>query len=70
MATVSKMADMAFGSTLESHVMSGYKFLMNTYKRGDKVTLLGFSRGAYTARVLMGMISKVRIFCASFVLRY
>lgn len=27
---------------------------------GDKICILGFSRGAYTARALAGMVHKVR----------
>ncbi|KAI0308354.1 hypothetical protein B0F90DRAFT_1682100 [Multifurca ochricompacta] len=39
--------------------MDGYKFLMQNYDVGDKVCLFGFSRGAYTARALAGMLHKV-----------
>ncbi|KAH8987753.1 hypothetical protein EDB86DRAFT_2949235 [Lactarius hatsudake] len=39
--------------------MDGYKFLMQNYNVGDKVCLFGFSRGAYTARALAGMLHKV-----------
>ncbi|KAN0111562.1 Uncharacterized alpha/beta hydrolase domain (DUF2235) domain containing protein [Russula decolorans] len=44
---------------LYQHVMDGYKFLMQNYNVGDKVCLFGFSRGAYTARALAGMLHKV-----------
>lgn len=39
--------------------MDGYKFIMNNYKAGDKICLFGFSRGAYTARALGGLLNKV-----------
>lgn len=39
--------------------MSGYRFLMDNYREGDRICLLGFSRGAYTARCLAGMLHKV-----------
>lgn len=39
--------------------MGGYRFLMQNYRAGDKITLFGFSRGAYTARALAGMLTKV-----------
>jgi len=39
--------------------MDGYQFLMENYNVGDKVLLFGFSRGAYTARALAGMLHKV-----------
>lgn len=40
-------------------VMSGYEFLMQNYRVGDKICLFGFSRGAYTCRALAGMLYKV-----------
>ncbi|KAG8214503.1 hypothetical protein J3R82DRAFT_9559 [Butyriboletus roseoflavus] len=47
------------GTYLDEHVMGGYKYLMDNYHTGDKICLLGFSRGAYTARALAGMLHKV-----------
>jgi uncharacterized protein (DUF2235 family) len=46
----------AFGTGLELNIIEGYKFLAKAYKEGDEVYILGFSRGAYTARSLVGMI--------------
>ena len=46
----------AFGVGLEKNIIDGYKFLAQTYEEGDHVYILGFSRGAYTARSLVGMI--------------
>jgi len=51
--------DMAVGSGLGVHVRDAYRFLMQNYREGDKICLFGFSRGAYTARCLAGMIHKV-----------
>ncbi|KXT01627.1 hypothetical protein AC578_8024 [Pseudocercospora eumusae] len=51
--------DMAVGSGLGVHIRDAYRYLMQTYKEGDKICLFGFSRGAYTARCLAGMIHKV-----------
>ncbi|PWN31140.1 hypothetical protein BDZ90DRAFT_248796 [Jaminaea rosea] len=51
--------DMAIGSSLGTHVKEAYQFLMQTYREGDKISVLGFSRGAYTARALCGMLTKV-----------
>ncbi|KAG8971592.1 hypothetical protein FRC05_010938 [Tulasnella sp. 425] len=39
--------------------MGGYRFLMENYQEGDQICLFGFSRGAYTARCLAGMLHKV-----------
>jgi uncharacterized protein (DUF2235 family) len=43
----------------DEFVCDAYKFLMDYYKSGDKIYLFGFSRGAYTARALAGMIQRV-----------
>ena len=51
--------DMAVGSGLGLHVRDAYHFLMHTYKEGDKICIFGFSRGAYTARCVAGMVHKV-----------
>lgn len=45
--------------------MGGYKFLMQNYREGDRICLFGFSRGAYTARCLAGMLHKVGLLPAS-----
>ncbi|KAG1859837.1 hypothetical protein F4604DRAFT_1792077 [Suillus subluteus] len=59
MAKLSKTVDMMIGNHLNAHVMGGYEFLMQNYHAGDKICIFGFSRGAYTARALAGMIHKV-----------
>ncbi|KAF9473886.1 hypothetical protein BDN70DRAFT_937075 [Pholiota conissans] len=59
MAKVHKIMDSMVGVHLDAHVMGGYEFLMQNYEAGDKIFLFGFSRGAYTARALAGMIHKV-----------
>ncbi|KAH8110703.1 hypothetical protein DFH11DRAFT_1513988 [Phellopilus nigrolimitatus] len=56
---ISKTLDTMLASNLNHHVMGGYEFLMENYKEGDKICIFGFSRGAYTARALAGMVHKV-----------
>ncbi|KAI9443509.1 hypothetical protein H4582DRAFT_2197723 [Lactarius indigo] len=51
--------DLMFAWYLSEHIMDGYKFLMQNYHEGDSVCIFGFSRGAYTARALAGMLHKV-----------
>ncbi|KZT73241.1 hypothetical protein DAEQUDRAFT_762176 [Daedalea quercina L-15889] len=58
-AGVSKALDEMIAWNLNAHVMGGYEFLMSNYRANDKICLFGFSRGAYTARALAGMIHKV-----------
>ncbi|KAI5121318.1 hypothetical protein M0805_003785 [Coniferiporia weirii] len=56
---VSKTLDEMIAWNLSAHVQEGYEYLMQTYTYGDKIAIFGFSRGAYTARALAGMIQKV-----------
>ena len=51
----------ATGYGLEKNVMDGYRFLVHNYEPGDEIFLFGFSRGAYTARSLCGMINNCSI---------
>ncbi|GAB2488630.1 DUF2235 domain-containing protein [Algoriphagus taiwanensis] len=51
-----KLKDQIFGLSLEKNVHSAYQFLMDNYLPGDQIYLFGFSRGAYTARVICGFI--------------
>ncbi|KZT41775.1 hypothetical protein SISSUDRAFT_1042273 [Sistotremastrum suecicum HHB10207 ss-3] len=51
--------DEAIAWYLHAHVQEGYKFLMEHYVKGDRICLIGFSRGAYTARALAGMVQRV-----------
>lgn len=54
-----KGKDIAVGTTLDEHVMAGYRFLMRYYQDGDDIYLFGFSRGAYIARFLSEMLDHV-----------
>ena len=47
----------AMGEGLFQKIREGYTFVAHTYQTGDEVFLFGFSRGAYTARSLAGMIA-------------
>ncbi|KAJ7174101.1 hypothetical protein C8R43DRAFT_1230806 [Mycena crocata] len=59
MSKFSKFIDEAIAWNLNAHVMGGYEFLMQNYTANDRICIFGFSRGAYTARSLAGMIHKV-----------
>jgi uncharacterized protein (DUF2235 family) len=54
-----KIIGLAFGYGISDNVADAYQFLMNTYVPGDDIYLFGFSRGAYTARCLCGMLRAV-----------
>jgi uncharacterized protein (DUF2235 family) len=53
----------AFGYGLSSNIRNAYRFLADAYEGGDAVYLFGFSRGAYTARSLAGLIRNCGILC-------
>src|SRR5438309_3453552 len=46
----------AIGLGLSRNVRDAYAFLANNYCEGDEIFLFGFSRGAYTARSIGGLI--------------
>jgi len=48
----------AFAKGLSSDVCNAYAWLVEHYKPGDNIFLFGFSRGAFTARSLAGMIAR------------
>ncbi len=50
--------DQATGGGVQQNIEDGYRFLMNNYKEGDKIFIFGFSRGAFTARSLAGMLAR------------
>lgn len=47
-----------FGQGLYENVQAAYQWLLENYDPDDEVYIFGFSRGAYTARSLGGMITK------------
>jgi len=46
------------GTGLSENVRDGYRWLVENYDEGDEIYLFGFSRGAYTARSLAGIIAR------------
>jgi uncharacterized protein (DUF2235 family) len=48
----------AFGAGLSENVRSGYRWLMEHYNPGCEIYIFGFSRGAFTARSLAGVIAR------------
>jgi uncharacterized protein (DUF2235 family) len=60
----SRIKGLAFGSGLMSNVADAYRYLMDNYADGDEIFLFGFSRGAYTARVLASVLHVFGLLCA------
>lgn len=48
----------AFGLGLKQNVIRLYEFLCRNYRDGDGIYLFGYSRGAFTVRMLAGLVEK------------
>jgi uncharacterized protein (DUF2235 family) len=55
-STLVLLFEQAFGIGLKHNVSQSYRYLMQHWRPGDAVYIFGFSRGAYTARALAGML--------------
>jgi uncharacterized protein (DUF2235 family) len=55
----SAILGLATGYGLDEKVLQAYAFMVHNYREGDQIYLFGFSRGAYTVRVLAALIHKV-----------
>jgi uncharacterized protein (DUF2235 family) len=54
---IEKLTGVAFGFGVYQKIKDAYSKISQVYEEGDSVYLFGFSRGAYTARSLAGMIA-------------
>jgi uncharacterized protein (DUF2235 family) len=54
---LSRILEGAFGQQILQKILDGYTKIAHVYEAGDEIFLFGFSRAAYTARSLAGMIS-------------
>jgi uncharacterized protein (DUF2235 family) len=53
---IQEMIGGGFGAGLIKRIVRGYTFISRNYQAGDRIYIIGFSRGAYTARALAGLI--------------
>ena len=53
---IDKISGGAIGADIGRHIRNAYRWLSSHYEKGDEIYLFGFSRGAYSARSLAGMI--------------
>jgi len=51
-----RVLGLAFGYGISDNIADAYQFLMREFAAGDRLYIFGFSRGAYTARALCGML--------------
>lgn len=56
---IKKILGGVFGEGFIQRIVRGYTFLSRNYEPGDRIYLIGFSRGAYTVRALGGMVLKM-----------
>lgn len=56
-----KVTGGAFGWGLFDQIKDGYRFLRENFQAGDAIYIFGFSRGAYSARSLSGMVLRCGI---------
>ncbi|HZQ46994.1 MAG TPA: DUF2235 domain-containing protein, partial [Verrucomicrobiae bacterium] len=54
---IEKLLGGAFGDGIFQKIKDGYTKIAHVYEQGDEIFLVGFSRGAFTARSLAGMIA-------------
>jgi uncharacterized protein (DUF2235 family) len=53
---IRQVFSLATGTGLDRNVLDAYRFLIEHYEEDDNIFLFGFSRGAYTVRVLAGLL--------------
>jgi len=58
---MNKMIAGSTGLSLSEGIREAYSFLCNNYESGDEIFLIGFSRGAFIARSVAGLISAVGV---------
>lgn len=51
--------DSLIAFSLDQHVIEAYRYLIRFYVPGDMIFIYGFSRGAFTARVLASMVERI-----------
>ncbi|MBG6058205.1 uncharacterized protein (DUF2235 family) [Cryobacterium sp. MP_M3] len=56
---LSRIGGLAFGNGLRQNLGEAYTWLMREWNPGDRIFVFGFSRGAYTARALSGMLRTI-----------
>ena len=56
---IRKVLGGVFGEGFIERIVRGYTFVSRNYRAGDRIMLVGFSRGAYTVRALGGMIVRM-----------
>jgi uncharacterized protein (DUF2235 family) len=53
------LPELALGTTLEARIIHAYSWLASGYRPGDRIFMLGYSRGAFAIRSLAGLITRI-----------
>ncbi|MDB5931133.1 MAG: hypothetical protein JWR60_2840 [Polaromonas sp.] len=56
-----RLRGLVFGKGIYENIQEAYLFLMNNWRPGDQIFFFGFSRGAFTARSVSGLVAKFGI---------
>ena len=56
MSKVASFLGGAFGIGVSQDIVDTYRFICDNYDVGDEIVIIGFSRGAFTARSVAGMV--------------
>ena len=51
----------AFGYGISENIKAAYSFIVSNFESGDEIFLFGFSRGAFTARSVAGLIRNIGV---------
>lgn len=57
--SLTRAAGLVAGYGINDNIEEAYSWLSHNYQAGDRIYVFGFSRGAYTARALTGMLHTV-----------
>ncbi len=57
--TLTRVTGLAVGFGIKENVEEAYSWLMEHYRQDDRIFVVGFSRGAFTALALVGMLRTV-----------
>lgn len=63
-----RLIDGASGLGLSENILDAYQFICHNYQPGDELYIFGFSRGAYTARSLAGLIGTIGVLSKEFLI--
>jgi uncharacterized protein (DUF2235 family) len=67
---IKSVFELATGYGLDDDILSAYNFICENYSSDDSIFLFGFSRGAYTVRVVAGMIHMLGLLSRDHIANY